>query len=59
MWWPVAPWTQVYRSYLKIAFWPPAYGWIGASFKILEILEYACGLRPTIEDKTDGESGFA
>jgi len=30
------------RSYLKNVFWLPAFGGIGASFKILEILEYAC-----------------
>ena len=30
------------RSYLKKVFWSPASGGIGASFKNLDILEYAC-----------------
>ena len=34
------------RSYRKKVFWPPAFsGGIGASFKIFEILEYACGFK--------------
>ena len=36
---------QRYRSYLKNAFWPPAFGGIGALFYLLEILEYSCGLK--------------
>jgi tetratricopeptide (TPR) repeat protein len=32
------------RSYLKKVFWPPPWR-IGASFKILQILEYACGFK--------------
>jgi len=35
-----------YGSYRKNVFWPPAFiGGIGASFKILEILKYACGFK--------------
>jgi len=33
------------RSCLKNAFWPNIF--VGASFQILDILKYACGLRPT------------
>jgi hypothetical protein len=32
------------RSCFKIVFWPNVF--VGASFKILEILMYACGLGP-------------
>ena len=32
-----------FRSYLKKVFWPNFF--VGASFKILEILEYACGFK--------------
>jgi len=35
---------------------PPFSGGIGASFKILEILEYACGFRPTRIIREDGSS---
>jgi hypothetical protein len=36
------------RSYLKKVFWPPAIsGGIGSSLQVLDIFEYACGLRPT------------
>jgi hypothetical protein len=31
------------RSYFKIVFWPNVF--VGASFKILEILMYACGFK--------------
>jgi hypothetical protein len=34
------------RTYLKNVFWPPAFfGGIGASFKILDIQQYACGYK--------------
>ena len=34
------------RSHLKNVFWPPAFfGGIGASFQILDIQQYACGLK--------------
>jgi hypothetical protein len=34
------------RSHLKNVFWPPAFsGEIGASFQILDIQQYACGLK--------------
>jgi hypothetical protein len=37
---------MVTRTYLKNVFWPPAFfGGIGASFQILDILQYACGLK--------------
>jgi membrane-bound serine protease (ClpP class) len=45
------------RSHLKNVFWLNVF--VGASFKILKILESACGLRPTKNIKSDGESGFA
>ena len=33
-------------SYLKKVFWPPAFfDGIGASFQVLEILMYSCGLK--------------
>jgi hypothetical protein len=44
---PGTPWFN--RTHLKNVFWPPAFiGGIGASFKILDIQQYACGfkLRP-------------
>ena len=37
---------MVTRTYLKNVFWPSAFfGGIGASFQILDILQYACGLK--------------
>ena len=34
------------RTHLKNVFWPPAFfGGIGASFQILDIQQYACGLK--------------
>jgi len=34
------------RTHLKNVFWPPAFfGGIGASFQILDIQPYACGLK--------------
>ena len=35
--------TKNFRSYLKNVFWPNVF--VGASFQILEILKYACGLK--------------
>jgi hypothetical protein len=35
---------QIFRSYLKKVFWPNFC--VGASFQVLDILEYACGLKP-------------
>jgi hypothetical protein len=35
------------RTHLKNVFWPPAFGGIGSSFQILDIQQYAFGLRPT------------
>jgi hypothetical protein len=32
-----------YRSYLKKVFWPNLF--VGASFQVLEILMYSCGLK--------------
>jgi len=32
------------RSFFKIVFWRNVF--VGASFKILEILMYACGIKP-------------
>jgi hypothetical protein len=37
--------TVLNRSYLKKVFWPPAFGGIGASLKILEMRKYACGFK--------------
>ena len=37
--------ARLIRSHPKNVFWPPAFGGIGASFKILEIREYACGFK--------------
>jgi hypothetical protein len=40
--WPLT--TAIFiRSYLKKVFWPNFF--VGASFKILEIREYACGFK--------------
>ena len=33
------------RTHLKNVFWPNLF--VGASFQILDIQQYACGLRPT------------
>ena len=46
-----------FRSYLKKVFWPNFF--VGASFKILEILQYACVFDPQKRIRSDGESGFA
>ena len=38
--------VNVYRTHLKNVFWPPAcFGGIGAEFQILDILQYASGLK--------------
>jgi len=37
------PVLQISRSYLKNAFWPNIF--VGASFQILDIQKYACGLK--------------
>jgi hypothetical protein len=42
------------RSYLKNVFWPHIF--VGASFQIFDIHQYACGLRPTRSIRSDGES---
>jgi hypothetical protein len=34
---------MVTRTYLKNVFWPHIF--VGASFQILDILQYACGLK--------------
>jgi hypothetical protein len=34
-----------YRTHLKNVFWPPAFGGVGASFQILNIQQYASGLK--------------
>ncbi len=34
---------MITRTYLKIIFWPNL--GVGASFQVLDILEYACGLK--------------
>jgi hypothetical protein len=44
-------------SYAGKVFWPNFF--VGASFKILEIHEYACGFRPTTRIKPDGSSSSA
>jgi hypothetical protein len=36
---------MISRIHLKNVFWPPAFGGIGASFQILDIQQYACGLK--------------
>jgi hypothetical protein len=37
---------MLYRSHLKNVFWPPAFfGGIGVAFQILDIQQYACGLK--------------
>jgi hypothetical protein len=33
------------RTHLKNVFWPPAFGGIGASLKILDIQQYASGFK--------------
>jgi len=33
------------RTYLKNVFWPPAFGGIGATLQILDIQQYASGLK--------------
>jgi hypothetical protein len=35
----------LYRTYLKNVFWPPASGGIGPLFQILNIQQYASGLK--------------
>jgi hypothetical protein len=41
-----------------MSFGLPPLGGIGASFKILEILEYACGLRPTTRIRYTGNQAL-
>ena len=45
------------RSHLKNIFWPNIF--VGASFQILEIQQYACGLRPTKMIGSGGKSSNA
>ena len=47
------------RTYLKNVFWPPAFGGIGASLQILDIQQYASGLRPTYRIWSGGKSRTA
>ena len=35
----------MFRRHLKNVFWPPAFGGIGASLQILDIQQYASGLK--------------
>ena len=42
------------RSHLKNVFWPNIF--VGASLQILDIQQYASGLRPTRSIRSDGES---
>jgi len=42
------------RSHLKNVFWPNIF--VGASLQILDIQQYAFGLRPTRSIRSDGES---
>ena len=44
----VPPWINKIdgsSSYSGKVFWPPAFGGIGASFQLLEIPMYSCGLK--------------
>jgi hypothetical protein len=42
----IALMSNLFRSYLKNVFWPPAFfGGIGAAFQILDIQQYASGLK--------------
>jgi hypothetical protein len=45
------------RTHLKNVFWPNIF--VGASLQILDIQQYACGLRPTRGIRSDGESSNA
>ena len=45
---------MIFRIHLKNVFWPNIF--VGASFQILDIQQYACGLRPTDSIRSDGES---
>jgi hypothetical protein len=45
------------RTHLKNVFWPNLF--VGASFQILNIQQYASGLRPTRGIRSDGESSNA
>ena len=47
------------RTHPKNVFWSPAFGGIGASFQLLDIQQYASGLRPTRSIRSDGESSNA
>jgi len=49
----------VIRTHLKNVFWSPAFGGIGAAFQILDIQQYASGLRPTKFIGSDGKSRSA
>jgi hypothetical protein len=42
------------RTHLKNVFWPNIF--VGASLQILDIQQYASGLRPTRRIRSDGES---
>jgi len=42
------------RTHLKNVFWPNIF--VGAWFQILDIQQYASGLRPTRSIRSDGES---
>jgi len=54
----MATWEQrKSRTYLKIIFWPNL--GVGAFFQVLDILEYACGLRPTKKNRSGGKSRTA
>jgi hypothetical protein len=41
----IRPSATLARSHLKNVFWPPAFGGIGASFQILDIQQYASGMK--------------
>ena len=45
---------MISRIHLKNVFWPNIF--VDASFQILDIQQYACGLRPTDSIRSDGES---
>ena len=50
------------RTYLKNVFWPPAFGGIGAAFKILDTQQYASGFKlgpaSLVPTKPLGEDGI-
>ena len=57
-----APHNLLSRTHLKNVFWPPAFGGIGASLKILNIQQYASGFKlgpaACVPAKPLGEDGI-